>query len=531
MPKADRDARDPGHLLARILDTPHLARAVPHLPPVILHQVIQSCGLEDSAELVALATPEQLSAVFDLDLWRSARPGTEEEFDAARFAVWLDVLAESGTDFAAQKIAEMDAALVIAALSHFVAVYDLAVVGDADGVIPSVLKHGISSEIGGYIVAARRTDSWNTIVGVLLALDAQHGACFHRVMRGCRRLSNSTPELDGFHNLLTDPEQTRFDLAFDRERRREKLGYVMPEQARAFLQSSREARFDEVPPPHPLFIAYFRAAADADVPTQTERGGSSESGEPALSEQEDSAVAAVVDVLLEAGVIPERPRALLGAASEQPQRFARMQQHLQFVQDHDPDAHAARSQELAFLANVLVAGCSVQGRPFTTREAFDAAVAICNLGLENWPQDLPDDLLDDQDLASIFQVGWAVLYRDVCVFVTEQLLGTLSTFQCSDREIQLGLQKLRRDLTRHLETGAPWRARDALEVIAMLDMPAWAALLGLLAECPVMLGNVAPAGHSRPHSIDPAVFEFISENSHIMAVRAFMESLPDALSR
>ena len=54
--------RDPRNLLDRILDTPHLAHVVPRLPPEVLHRVIQSCGLEDCGELVALATPGQLAA-------------------------------------------------------------------------------------------------------------------------------------------------------------------------------------------------------------------------------------------------------------------------------------------------------------------------------------------------------------------------------------------------------------------------------------------------------------------------------------
>ena len=37
-------------------------------------------------------------------------------------------------------------------------------------------------------------------------------------------------------------EQVMFDLAFDREQRREKHGYVTPAQARAFLQMSRQLR-------------------------------------------------------------------------------------------------------------------------------------------------------------------------------------------------------------------------------------------------------------------------------------------------
>ena len=97
-----------------ILSTPHLARVVPRLQPELIHRVIQQCGLEDSSEFVALATPEQLERVFDLDLWRAARPGRNEEFDADRFGVWLEVLAEAGADVAARKLAEMDAGIVTA---------------------------------------------------------------------------------------------------------------------------------------------------------------------------------------------------------------------------------------------------------------------------------------------------------------------------------------------------------------------------------------------------------------------------------
>src|SRR6266481_5967060 len=100
---APRDVFDSRRLLDRILDTPHLAQVVPRLPPEVLHRVVQSCGLEDCGELVALATPAQLARVFDLDLWRTDQPGLDEQFDADRFGVWLEVLMESGATVAAQK--------------------------------------------------------------------------------------------------------------------------------------------------------------------------------------------------------------------------------------------------------------------------------------------------------------------------------------------------------------------------------------------------------------------------------------------
>src|SRR4051812_18852682 len=81
-------ARDSRPLLERIMDTPHLEQVVPRLPAALLHRVIQTCGLEDCGELVALTTPGQLAQVLDHDLWRAAAPGRDEQLDADRFGVW-----------------------------------------------------------------------------------------------------------------------------------------------------------------------------------------------------------------------------------------------------------------------------------------------------------------------------------------------------------------------------------------------------------------------------------------------------------
>ena len=49
---------------------------------------------------------------------------------------------------------------------------------------------------------------------------------FHAVMQGCRRLSNSTPEIDGLDDLLMAPEQQLHDVAIEREHRRSQQGYA-----------------------------------------------------------------------------------------------------------------------------------------------------------------------------------------------------------------------------------------------------------------------------------------------------------------
>ena len=317
-------------------------------------------------------------------------------------------------------------------------------------------------------------------------------------MRECRRLSNSTPEVDGLDDLLMEPEQLLHDLALDREHRRSQQGYSSPADARAFLLMARQRRRPSrgEPSVNPLVAAYFRDANDTVA-----------SGDDAAQDLPRGTVApdAVVDMLVRAGLMPQRPRALLEGTHAQPSRFALIHALMEYVRDSDDTLYLARSHELAFLANTLVAGCSIQSRSFTPQEASDAAVGICNLGLEHWPArwpepvasstadldvTLPDTFLMHHDLVSAFEVGWAVLHEDVSMFAAEQLVSALSNLQCSDADIQEGLDTLRIELMKQREAGTPWHARNALDVIAMLDMPAWASVMGLLDECPVIPGGI-----------------------------------------
>jgi hypothetical protein len=63
----------------------------------------------------------------------------------------------------------------------------------------------------------------------------------------------------------------------------------------------------------------------------------------------------------------------------------------------------------------------------------------------------------------------------------------------------------------------------------ILDMPAWATLVGLIDECPVMHAGIGASRDSSTRAVSASAFEFISENSQIASVRAFMQSLPETL--
>jgi hypothetical protein len=254
----------------------------------------------------------------------------------------------------------------------------------------------------------------------------------------------------------------------------------------------------------------------------------------------------VVELLRVAGVLSREPRALLDSPQRHALPHSRIQALLQFVRDCDEGVFSTRSSELAFLANAIVAGSSIMTRPVEAGEASNAAVAVCSLGLENWPAHwlentrhsrpvgdraaaLPEDFLVEHDLVSAFEVGWTVLHEEVCMYTADRLLEVLRSFRCSDRETQAALDTLRVTMTRFSREGTPWRARQALDAIAILDMPAWAALLALTDEFPVLHAAIGASLAGHVHAVSASAFEFFSGNRQIALVHDFMESLPGRL--
>jgi len=587
---APRDGGSVDHRLARLLDSPFLARVVPHLAPETLHQLIHYRGLEACGELVTSATPAQLTSLLDLDLWRRAQPGRDEQFNVDRFGEWLEVLVDTGDSVAARTVAALDKHLVIVGLCRYLRVFDPGTFEPTESSDDEPMDRNemmnsetsgdvLECEVGGYLVRARRTDAWDAIVTLLVTLDTEQNHYFHAVMQGCRRLSHSRPEIDGLDDLLRAPEQHLHDAAIERERRRSRHGYATPADAHAFLQMARQPRAASAPTApiatNPIATAYFRAAEEeADTSPEGTSAGAPETAPhhdaadvsaPAFAKasarqgrgDDDirTSIDAVIELLAEAGVMPQRPRALLEAADEDPRapgalKLPLLKRLMAFVLHHDETAYLTRSRELAFLANTLLAGSSVQSRPFTPREASDAAACICNLGLEYWParwpgatsqgasspRELdtampPNTFLVDHDLVTAFEVGWSVLYKDVSLFVADQLMSTVADLQCVDADTRRGLRALRRTLVMQREAGTPWLARDAADVLAMLDMTAWISVLGLLDECPILPAALTAVLERRKTPVSPTAFEFISTTAQIGDIRLFMKTLPGVLSR
>jgi len=507
-------------LVRRLLETPDIARAVPRLHPEVLHRVIEQCGLEDCAEIVALATPRQIERVLDLDLWRAPAPGADDAFDAGRFTEWLEMLFHAGADVLGDMLAGIDLDVIVGGLMEHVRVFDGGAVEPYTTLEGEVVEFyartgNFVREIGGYVVEARRPQSWEAIVEVLAHLQVERPAFFDRAMRACVGVSHGTQEADGFHDLLGARDQHRLDLATGREARRDALGYVAPAQARGFLQAARAFRLDgEQPPPDPVASACLR---DVSLEALSEdAGASADVGlAPEVVSADAQAVGVVMEMLSDAGVVA-RPRALIGAGEAEDTRLA--------LVNAAAAAHPGAAGALAFLANALVSGCAIQDRPLTPREASDLVLATCNLGLENWPAGWRN-----QDLITAFQAGWAILHRDLCRHAADAVIDVLRDLECSDRDVQRSLQAVRRAMIRARKDGEPWRARPELDAILMLDAPAWAVLRALIDECPAMHATLTPQGRA-PLRVDPAEFVFVARNSEIAAVRAYLDRLAVALT-
>lgn len=356
-----------GRLLGALLDTPDLVTQLRALPPPAVTALVRRVGLEDAGEILALLSLEQLTELLDDVLWTGA-PGADESFDRRRFATWLEVMLEAGETFAADRLADLSEDLLALAVSRMALVLELAEVevsaSDRDDgeLVEKAMDSCLHEEIGEYFLVARHHDGWDALVSALLALDARHGALLERILARCWRAAHELLEDAGdLYTLLTDEDLLAVDAAAEREDRRAALGYVSPAAARAFLGLAARGRAGlEAGAEDAVTRAYFReldvhvARHRYPAPPVVPASHLGQLLEPASVEPLAAAAAPVADGL----------RAELAAlAGEAPER------------------HGRALDELAFLANVVVAGDATRGRPWRPAEAAEEVLTVCERGL------------------------------------------------------------------------------------------------------------------------------------------------------
>ncbi|HEX6837598.1 MAG TPA: DUF6178 family protein [Polyangia bacterium] len=104
-----------------IISEPDAAQLVPTLPVQELYYAIKEVGLADAAELVALATPEQVQGFVDLDAWE------RDHLDVARVNAWVETLADAGYEKLGAVVDKLDAEVISLWLQQQTRIYDLSI--------------------------------------------------------------------------------------------------------------------------------------------------------------------------------------------------------------------------------------------------------------------------------------------------------------------------------------------------------------------------------------------------------------------
>lgn len=366
-------------LLNRLIESPELVQTVRGLPSQAFSALVRQVGVEDAGEIVALATTDQLVAAFDEDLFTNTRPGEREVFDGNRFAVWLEVLLEAGDDVAANRVAELSEDFVIQALSSLVwvldnnALSDRMSVGDRSAIYADkALESALVEEIDRYLLISRKHDGWDALLSLILTLDRDHRPFLERVLDRCAAMaSDYVEDLDALIKVLSLEESLAEDVEAEREQRRGQLGYVEPRAARNFLELARKPLKIDIKSEQRDTVtrAHFRDIERRPLATQiANRGTSRLIALLNVAETSDSPLRALSAGGSETGVPTETSAAFIDA--------------MRLLKEKQPECFNERMEELAYLANVLVAGAKIENRRFRPSEAAEAVIATVTLGAE-----------------------------------------------------------------------------------------------------------------------------------------------------
>lgn len=522
-------------LVDSIVHQPRLAATVQSLAPRSLGKLINHVGLEDSGELISLATTEQIEKIFDEDLWTYDQPGTEERFDGDRFVLWLQVMLEVGERFAAEKLEAFPEDLVVLALQRSILVVDSdvlqAAMGDANesDMTEKALESSLYEEFDEYMVIARRDDGWDAILAVLVALATSNRALLQRLLERCCFLSHEYIEDNGgLYDVLTSEEMLESDLAGEREDRRSREGFVAPAAAASFLNLARRCNPETLATKgrDPVAQAYFRhrrhsgnAARSSIAPTNFDQRQDVLRLEALIAALED-----------EPRLSDARGKSLpsAGAPSDVPNDGELFRRALAWLAERNAASHEQRLDEIAFLCNVLVSGSSIEGRAFRPYEAIVAAASICNLGMERLVGAAADKsslsgaarMLEERGADGVFRLGLWILHHEVARATLAAL--AIAIDRATVGRPQLGRLSAAADAAQKAEK--PWRfSRELFDLHELFDDATLGALESLLGECPILTGRLAHPGGG-PYGIDGAR-RFIATYADVRAVQRFIRRL------
>ena len=211
----------------------------------VLGMLIDSVGLEDAGELVALASSEQLQGLFDQDLWRAPARVRRSCSGPRRFrALARDHVRRR------RRLPDRTVLCVATRSGHACGAPPRAGGGHGWAVAELHRTERKSSNASNgrwkrrFSKSGKSFACWRAIrcIGTrlwaaLLALDRDHHDVLREILEKCCALSSEyIGEQGGLYEVLTSEEMLESDVAGEREDRRTAQGFIAPADARSFLE-------------------------------------------------------------------------------------------------------------------------------------------------------------------------------------------------------------------------------------------------------------------------------------------------------
>jgi len=423
--------RDAG-LLRRLSGNPAFATYIRQLPAATVVRLIDDVGLEDSQELLAAMDAQQLRETMSIALWSSDTTGHDEALDIDQFVRWIALWLGEGDQTWTRRAIELGEDFIVACLRQLLFAVDRTAVG--------VERRGV--EIGNYVVFPKEQKHWPRIAEALVALWS-HDPDF--TLRSLRRCSHERTILNETRDEHDAQDSVLQDLTAERGAARAQVGHVSAMHAALFLSMTKTASLKALcaQTEYDLNTADYLAKAEraaremkhgsinveateshsSEPPESSEARKSSESlaSQSGAPPPQAGDFAALDELLREAGVLEANTEVPLLTNQSAPSGALYLERAITTLAALRPDIASRRMRELAYLANVLMAGAESQGRRYTATVAARTAMATANLGATFLLRDaaprtadadrIPAMLEQDPGVVRLFQVGFNLLSR------------------------------------------------------------------------------------------------------------------------
>lgn len=410
----------PTQLLDRVLESPQLITAIRKLEGPILGKLIHSVGLEDAAELVALASTAQLESIFDEDLWHLDGRKWEERFDPRRFALWLHAFAEAGEEALVKRLVELPLDFVILAVHRLILVIDtdrLAIAmlsqrsEDLD-MFEKALGSSLFEEWEEFRLIARDDSVWEDLMTALFALDRDHHGLLRQILECCAEISLEwIEENGGLYEVLSSDEMLECDQRAERDDRRAEKGYVSPADACAFLALAKQDHTDPTKR-DAISKAYFRALSRPWANSKAKQALDTRTPETRDLMQLLEQAAVILPTASHSGhrLQADLPQIAKEKRASDPITPRILDSALASLRQTDLEAYDTRVEELGYLTNVLMAIPGPDGQRPRLIEAVEKALTVANHGLErvlhNTSENNVVQLLRTMTMDSLFRRGY-----------------------------------------------------------------------------------------------------------------------------